>query len=100
MKRKMPWLNIFFALIIVGNAIIFYSIREDYRNNTYFALSTNAGSENDAEWINENYSFYQLKLENNKLKYDIGLKALWTMDILVFLAIIASLKLKRQNENA
>lgn len=95
MKRKMLWLNIFFALIIVGNAIAFCLIQEDYRNNTYFALATNSGSESDAKWISENYGFYQLKIENNKLKYDIGLKALWTIDILIFLVVTTSLKLRR-----
>ncbi len=100
MKRKSLLLTIFFLLILIGNIYVFYLIREDYRDNTYFALGTNMGSESDAKWINENYNFYQLKLENNKLKYDIGIKMLWTVDILGLLAIFTSIKSRKDDKKS
>lgn len=97
MKRKLLLLTIFF-LLIIGNIYAFYLIREDYRDNTLVALDTSIIEEVDVKWINENYNFYQLKLNNNKLKYDTGLKMLWTVDLLIFLAIFISLKSRKNDK--
>jgi cytochrome b subunit of formate dehydrogenase len=98
MKRKSLLLTIFFLLILIGNVFAFYLIREDFRDNTLVALNTSIIEKDDVKWINENYNFYQLKLENNKLKYDIGIKMLWTVDILIILAIFTSLKLRKNDK--
>ncbi|MFA4941142.1 MAG: hypothetical protein WC582_00900 [Patescibacteria group bacterium] len=94
MKRKSILIIISFLLIIIGNIFAFRSIREDYRNNTYFilAVDTTNGTEQDVKWIDEHYNFWQLKLENNKLKYDVGLKMLWTLDALLLLTVFSLLK--------
>jgi len=98
MKKKL-FLITSFLFIIIGNIFVFHLIREDYRDNTFFilAIDTQHGTEEDVGWIDKHYNFWQLKLENNKLKYDVGMKMLWTIDALSFLSFFIFLKQKQKN---
>lgn len=80
-----------FLLIILGNLFAFYKIREDYRDNTLVALTTDIIDASDVSWINENNYFYQIKLENCKLKYDVSLKMLWTIDLIILAFILTQI---------
>lgn len=54
----------------------------------FLAMATdsfnNNDVKNDIKYINDNYAFYQLKTETNKLKYDITIKMIWTFDLIIF----------------
>ncbi len=115
MKTKIYLLIIlFFLIILIGNVCFLNLIKRNYimnspyslvvnikENNdknyrTYYALTMNMGyDESDIQHINENYEFYKLRLENDKLKYYHELKILLTINIIILLAVLTMFRLRK-----
>ena len=94
MKKKSILIIVLLLLIIVSNIYVFYIIKEDLLGNTFYILYDfgMGGTEDDIKYINDNYGFWHLQTETNKLKYDLIIKALWTFDLMVIVLIIFASK--------
>lgn len=93
MSRKILFLTIF---VVILNLASFNFIYRDFRNNTFYILASDTSGyninnvENDVAYINENYEFWKLKTETNKLKYDLIFKAIWTLDFILLASLYLS----------
>lgn len=96
MKKNIFLSIILLLLIIAGNCYVFYKIRDDYRVNTLISLDSDLIMKDDVKWINDNHEFYQLKLENGRLKYDVMIKMLWTIDIILLIAFLSTLRISKK----
>lgn len=99
MKKKSILIIVLLLLIIVSNIYIFYIIKDDFSKNTFYILYDLGmnGTEDDIKYINDNYGFWHLQTETNKLKYDLIIKALWTFDLIAIALMIFILKYFRKS---